>query len=227
MRGMREMEDPITLLTFHFENNRNELQAKPMGKYMRNLFPFLGIKTPERTKLLKPFYQQTGILKEPFQTQFVRQLWDMNEREYQYAAIDYISKSLKKVDKSHLPLFEELITSKSWWDTVDMLAQKPVGTIAKIHPEVIPETIEGWAYSEHLWLRRSAILFQLKYKEKTDEALLYRYIEQNADSGEFFIQKAIGWALREYSKTNPQSVKTFIETHSLPSLSIREGSKYL
>ena len=221
------MEDPITLLTFHFENSRNEQQAGPMAKYMKNLFPFLGIKKPEREKLQKSFFQQTGLLKEPFEPQFVLRLWDLSQREYQYTAMDYIGKSLKKIDKDHLPLFKELITIKSWWDTVDMLAQKPVGTIAKNHHEVIPETIEGWSSSDHLWLRRSAILFQLKYKEQTDEELLYRYIEQNADSSEFFIQKAIGWALREYSKTNPQSVKTFIETHFLARLSVREGSKYL
>lgn len=221
------MEQGIALLTFHFENNRNELQAGPMKKYMRDLFPFLGIKKPARSQLLKQFYQQTGILKEPFQSDFVIELWERAEREYQYAALDYIEKSLKKLSKEDLSLMESIITTKSWWDTIDTLASKPVGKIAKDHPEVIQETIEDWAYGEHLWLRRSAILFQLKYKEQTDEALLYRYIEQNAASKEFFIQKAIGWVLREYSKTNPQSVKQFIETHQLAALSVREGSKYL
>ena len=108
-----------------------------------------------------------------------------------------------------------------------MLASKPVGMIANSHPEVIKETIDDWAYGDHLWLRRSAILFQLKYKDQTNEELLYRYIEQNAESKEFFIQKVIGWVLREYSKLNPTSVKQFIETHSLSALSVREGSKYL
>ena len=122
---------------------------------------------------------------------------------------------------------EQLITKKSWWDTVDMLAQKQVGWIAKNHPEVIEETIEKWSVSDHLWLRRSAILFQLKYKENTNEELLYRYIIINAESEDFFIQKAIGWALREYSKTNPQSVRDFIANHQLAKLSVREGSKYI
>lgn len=131
------------------------------------------------------------------------------------------------MDNDHIPLLEWLITTKSWWDTVDALATKSVGAVAKKYPETIPETIEGWAYGEHLWLRRTAILFQLKYKAETDEELLYRYIEQNADSKEFFIQKAIGWVLREYSKTDPDSVRNFIETHPLAKLSIREGSKYL
>lgn len=226
-RWDKQVEQVIALLMFQFENNRNDLQAGPMKKYMRDLFPFLGIKKPERNQLLKQFYQQTGLLKESFQPEFVVELWERAEREYQYAALDYIEKSLKKLSKEELSLMERLITTKSWWDTVDVLAPKPVAKIAKDHPEVIQETIEEWAYGEHLWLRRSAILFQLKYKEQTDETLLYRYIEHNATSKEFFIQKAIGWVLREYSKTNPQSVKQFIETHQLPALSVREGSKYL
>ena len=217
----------IELLVHLFEANRNKENAIPMQKYMKNHFPFLGIKTPKRRELMKQFFQESGILKEGLQTNFIEALWKLEEREYQYAALDYIERSIKKLDKSHLPLFEKLITTKSWWDSVDALAPKPVGTIAASFPEIIPQTIEGWAYENHLWLNRAAILFQLKYKEKTDENLLYRYILQNKESKEFFIQKAIGWALREYSKTNPESVKQFIEANKLPNLSIREGSKYL
>jgi len=221
------MNEVLATLTFHFENNRNEQNAEPMKKYMKNLFPFLGIKTPERNKLTKLFYQQSGILKLDFQHDVVLELWQQPEREYQYAAIDYIGRSLKKLVKEDLPFFEKLITTKSWWDTVDMLEQKPVGTIAEKYPEVITESIDSWAISENLWLRRTALLFQLKYKGNTNEVLLYRYIESNAESKEFFIQKAIGWALREYSKTHPESVREFINSHSLAPLSIREGSKYL
>lgn len=217
----------IELLVELFEQNKNEEKALPMENYMKNHFSFLGIKTPERNKLMKQFFQESGILKKSFQSDFVISLWEKDEREYQYAALDYIGKSLKKIDKQHLPLMEQLIITKSWWDTVDMLAQKPVGIIASNHLEVIPETIESWAYGNHLWLRRTALLFQLRYKGQTDETLLYRYILQNKASKEFFIQKAIGWALREYSKTNPASVKAFIESVSLPSLSVREGSKYI
>jgi len=217
----------IQLVIDLFEQNRDKEKAISMENYMKNNFSFLGIKTPERNNLVKKFYQESGILKEEFRPDFIRTLWEMDEREYQYMALDYIDKSLKKLEKQQLSLMKYLITTKSWWDTVDILAQKPVGAIAAKYPEVIPETIEGFAYGEHLWLRRTAILFQLKYKEWTDEALLYRYILQNKDSKEFFIQKAIGWALREYSKTNPSSVKAFIQSNSLPSLSIREGSKYI
>ncbi|GAA0342415.1 DNA alkylation repair protein [Bacillus carboniphilus] len=210
-----------------FEANRNEENAVQMEKYLKDHFPFFGIKTPLRRELTKQFFRETGILKEPFQHEFVLELWGKNEREFQAVALDYISYYKKKLGKADLSLMETLITTKSWWDTIDMLAQHGVGKIAMDSPEVIPETIEGWAYGESMWLRRTAILFQLKYKEKTDENLLYRYIVENAGSKEFFIQKAIGWALREYSKTNAASVSKFIEENSLPNLSVREGSKYL
>ncbi|QED49808.1 DNA alkylation repair protein [Cytobacillus dafuensis] len=217
----------IQLLVDLFEQKRNREKAIPMENYMKNHFPFLGIKTPERNQLMKLFYQESGILKKSFQPDLVTALWEKDEREYQYAALDYIGRSLKKLDKQHLPLMKKLIMMKPWWDTVDLLASKPVGTIAANHPEVISEEIDTWAYGDHLWLRRTAILFQLKYKERTNEELLYRYIQQNKESKEFFIQKAIGWTLREYSKTNPTSVKAFIESTHLPKLSVREGSKYI
>lgn len=217
----------VHLLVHLFEANRNKENAIPMQKYMKDHFPFLGIKTPKRRDLIREFFQESGILKENFQPDFIEALWGLEEREYQYAALDYIVRSIKKLDKQHLPLFEKLIMTKSWWDSVDVLAPKPIGKIAASFPEVIPKTIEGWAYCDHLWLNRAAILFQLKYKERTDDKLLYRYILQNKKSKEFFIQKAMGWALREYSKTNPTSVKNFIESNELPKLSVREGSKYL
>lgn len=217
----------IALLTELFEENRNAENAGPMEKYMKGHFPFLGIKKPLRSELEKQFFKETEILKEPFNQDFVWGLWEKEEREYQYTALVYMEKLLSKLDKDDLPFMERLIMTKSWWDTVDAIAPKPVGTIAQVFPEVIEETINGWSVHEYLWLRRAAILFQLKYKEKTDEELLYQYISENASSKEFFIQKAIGWALREYSKTNPGSVGRFIEGHQLAPLSIREGSKYV
>lgn len=217
------MERVISL----FEAERDRDQAEPMMKYMKNQFPFIGIKSPARNQLMKKFYKESGILKERIQHSFVLDLWEKAEREYQYAALDYIGKSLKRFEKNDIILAEQLITSKSWWDTVDGLAPNLVAELATEYPEIIPETIEGWAFGDNLWLRRTAILFQLKYKEHTDDKLLYKYILRNADSKEFFIQKAIGWALREYSKTNQESVRDFILNNRLSKLSVREGSKYI
>ncbi|RKQ13164.1 DNA alkylation repair protein [Oceanobacillus bengalensis] len=219
--------DYVEILVALFEENRNAKNAISMDKYMRNQFPFIGMKTPKRRELMRQFYQETEILKEPLQPDFVLALWKKDEREFQNAALDYLDRMNKKLSKEHLPLMETLITTKSWWDTVDTLATKSVGKIAKEQPEVVAETIEGWAYCDVLWLQRTAILFQLKYKEHTDEKLLYRYILHHATSNEFFIQKAIGWALREYSKTNPESVKYFIRNNELAKLSIREGMKHI
>ena len=221
------MPTKIEKVTNLFEAYRNEREAGPMTKYMKNHFPFLGIKSPIRKELEKVFFKETGILKEPFDQEFILELWEMDEREYQYMALTYIEKSLKKLQKEDLALMERFVLEKSWWDTVDAIAAKAVGKIAEKFPEIIEETIDDWAEHDNMWLRRTAILFQLKYKEKTDEERLYRYIRSNSDSKEFFIQKAIGWALREYSKTNPSSVKQFINENSLAPLSVREGSKYV
>nr|WP_309099523.1 DNA alkylation repair protein [Fredinandcohnia onubensis] len=219
--------DVLNYLVTLFEKHSNPENAVPMQKYMKNHFPFLGIKTPLRRQLTRDFYKETGILKQDLNLELVTQLWMKDEREYQYTAQDYLVKSIKKINSSHLPFIEDLITTKSWWDTVDVLSPHLVGNIAKVTPNTIKEKIEGWAFGEHLWLKRSSILFQLKYKEETNETILYKYIKANANSKEFFIQKAIGWALREYSKTNPNSVRQFINETPLPKLSVREGSKYI
>jgi 3-methyladenine DNA glycosylase AlkD len=162
----------------------------------------------------------------PFNSDFVTGLWKKDEREYHYTAITYTGKFIKKLPKDVISFLEKLITTKSWWDSVDSIAPL-VGELARRYPEIIEENIDSWAVDDNFWLRRSAILFQLKYKQQTNEDLLYDYIVKNANSKEFFLQKAIGWALREYSKTNPVSVKAFIEGNELAPLSVREGSKYL
>jgi 3-methyladenine DNA glycosylase AlkD len=220
------MDTEIERVTAMFEENRNEDNAGPMSKYMKGHFPFLGIKSPLRKELEKQFFKETEILKSPFDQDFVRALWEKDEREYQYTAITYMGKFIKKLPKEVIHFLEGLITTKSWWDSVDSIAPL-VGELAWKYPEIIKESIDSWSVNEDFWLRRSAILFQLKYKQQTNEALLYEYIVKNADSKEFFIQKAIGWALREYSKTNHDSVKAFIGGNQLAPLSVREGSKYL
>ncbi|MBM7690609.1 3-methyladenine DNA glycosylase AlkD [Peribacillus deserti] len=208
------------------ENKKAENRV-PMENYMKNQFPFFGIKSPERKKIVSEFFKEAGMFKEPFSHQLVRELWSFPEREMQYAALDYSGKYTKKFAKEDILFFKELVITKSWWDTVDSIAPPIIGEIAMRFPEAADEYIENWAVDENMWLRRTAILFQLKYKNNTDVERLYRYIRLNADSKEFFIQKAIGWALREYSKTDPASVRRFIETTALAKLSIREGSKYL
>ncbi|PFA68108.1 DNA alkylation repair protein [Bacillus sp. AFS015802] len=217
-----EYADQLIALLKHHQNSANR---EAMEAYMRNQFEFFGIKTPERTALLRDFLKENG--KPPIEElpAIVRSLWSEPQRECQYVALSLLDKQSRYLVKEHLPLLEEMITDKSWWDTIDHIASNHVGRIFQTEED--DTYLEKWIHSDHMWLNRIAILYQLKYKEKTDEARLFRYISMHNQSKEFFIQKAIGWALREYSKTNPEAVEMFIETVELAPLSKREGLKHL
>ncbi|WP_025642087.1 DNA alkylation repair protein [Schnuerera ultunensis] len=208
-----------------FYNNRNEEQAIPMAKYMKNKFPFLGLKKPERNglskELLKVKRKDTNI-----DWNFVFKCYDMPEREFQYLAIDYMEKVKKLFTPDDMGNIERLLTTKSWWDSVDAI-NRIVGHVAMEYPEVKKDYLTKWIESNNIWLNRVSIIFQLKYKEKTDTQFLSKAILSNSETNDFFINKAIGWALREYSKTNKEWVKNFIHKNTLHPLSVREGSKYL
>jgi 3-methyladenine DNA glycosylase AlkD len=205
--------------------NRNEENRDAMENYMRNQFAFFGIKTPERTALLRDFLKKNGKPPVEDMTAIVRSLWSEPQRECRYAALSLLDKQAKYLSREHLPLLEEMILSESWWDTIDHIAPHLAG---RIHDkEGADDYLEKWIRSENFWLNRTAILHQLRYKEKTDENRLFRYILMHNESKEFFIRKAIGWALREYSKTNPKAVKEFIEREEISTLSKREGLKHI
>ncbi len=150
----------------------------------------------------------------------------MPEREFQYLAIDYMEKVKDLFTPEDMENIEKLLTTKSWWDSVDAI-NKVVGHIVMKYPQTKEDVILKWIKSDNIWLNRIAIIFQLKYKEKTDTVFLSNAILYNCETTEFFINKAIGWALREYSKTNKEWVKEFIDNNNLSKLSIREGSKYI
>lgn len=207
------------------EKNRNAENAAAMKKYMKDLFPFLGIKAPERRKLSRSFIKGFCTV-EDFKP-YVLNLWELPEREYQYVAVDFLVKKKKHLDTCDIDFIEYLVVTKSWWDTVDAIASHLVGAVFSKRPELIQKRGEDWLNSENIWLQRTMILFQLKYKEQTDEELLFSIIERTRHIEEFFIQKAIGWALREYSKTSPQAVDRFIGTRELSSLAKREGLKHI
>jgi len=154
-------------------------------------------------------------------------LWDLPHREYQKAALDILENVKKTLLPTDMEWLEKLIVTKSWWDTVDALAPNIMGYLFQTFPELIQQYPENWIESDNIWLQRSAILFQLKYKLETDDELLFRYILRRADSNEFFVQKAIGWVLREYAKTEPEKIRTFVEQHELKALSRREALKHL
>lgn len=193
---------------------------------MKYNFPFLGIKKPQRTSLQKDFIRQA---KKDMTADwnFIFELWDMPEREFHYLAQDLLIALSAGLTEKDLANVEKLIVSKSWWDTVDILSSNVAGKICMNYPELKKSFMDRWSKSSNMWLSRASILFQLKYRDKTDTALLEKIILENNGSGEFFINKAIGWALREYSKTNPAWVRDFLHNHELNSLSEREASKYI
>lgn len=207
------------------EENRNSGNAAAMKKYMKDLFPFLGIKAAERRELSRDFIKELCNV-EDFEP-VVLDLWALPEREYQYVAVDFLIKKKKYLDESHIDFIEYLLVTKSWWDTVDALASHLAGAVFSKRPELIQKQGKEWLNSENIWLKRTMLLFQLKYKERTNEELLFSIIEQTKHIEEFFIQKAIGWALREYSKTSLEAVRHFIDTHELSNLARREGLKHI
>ncbi len=210
-----------------FAAHANAEEAVSMKRYMRDQFDFLGIKTPLRRVLLREYLADRRPDIRDSLRPAVRSLWARPEREYQYAAVDLLDRFAGVLSPDDLPLLESLVTEKSWWDTVDALAARIIGAILLNCPATIHPNVSRWRTSDNLWIRRTAILFQLKFRDRTDERLLFEIIRENADSSEFFIQKAIGWALREYSKTEAESVRTFVRTERLAALSQREALKWL
>ncbi|WP_281357936.1 DNA alkylation repair protein [Sporosarcina jiandibaonis] len=209
-----------------FEANRNEEQAGPMAAYMKNRFTFLGIKSPLRKQLLREYFAEYA-LPEPDQLfEEVWKLYELPEREYHYAAIALLEKMKKHLTIEDLPELRTLIETKSWWDSVDSIAPKSVGDIVKANPARGEKVMLEWSRSDNMWTNRAAILSQLKFKQAMNTDLLFEIIRQHMGSNEFFIQKAIGWVLREYAKTNPDVVKAFVAEHPLKPLSKREAMKH-
>lgn len=209
-----------------FEKNANPANAGPMKKYMRDQFEYLGIKSPQFKALQADFIKQNGLPSITDLDVIVRELWDLPQREFQYLATSLIGKMETQLEADFIATLEYLITHKSWWDTVDTIAGHPVGIMFKRYPKVKAKYLKKWRKSENFWLRRTTLLFQLAYKEETDFELLCELIKENLGSNEFFINKAIGWALRQYAWTNPSAVKKFVKaTKELHPLSRREALK--
>lgn len=199
--------------------------AQPMSQYMRNQFPFLGIKTPERKALFRSYFTSNHPSVSHLD-RILHELWTLPEREYQYLAIDLLDKFSSKLPPDFTSTLQDLITTKSWWDTVDSIS-RTVGVQFQRYPESREEWLPQWRQADNLWLRRTAIIFQLNYKEKTDFPLLCEIVKENLGSKEFFINKAIGWALRQYARQDPAAVKRFSDKHALDKLSRKEALKHL
>lgn len=219
----REVKDKL-LASFY--QARDDDRAPQMEAYMRNQFAFLGIPSPKRKELSSEFIKLSKSDK-TVDWDFVFELWSMDEREFQIFATDYLRALQKFLTLDDVPKLRDLVLSKSWWDTVDSL-DKTIGNIQFPSSE-IDQIMLTWSTDDNFWLRRIAIDHQLLRKDKMKTDLLEQILVNNLHQSEFFINKAMGWILRDYSKTNPDWVSNFIERHrsGLSNLTIREASKYL
>lgn len=198
-------------------------RAKAMAAYMKGQFAFLGIPTPARRVAALPLMR--AFAGNPVDA--ARELWALPEREYQYVAVDLLRRQNKRLAAADLPALEALVQDKSWWDTVDGLAPT-IGAIVAREPQLV-RRMDALIESPDFWLRRIALLHQLDWKQDTDEARLFAYCLHCADEREFFIRKAIGWALRQYARTAPAAVRRFLDENreKLSGLSFREAAKHL
>lgn len=224
---MKRSEALTSIIVETFSKHRNEENREGMEAYMKHHFSFFGIKAPEQKQLLTPILKEYRDLSEAERFESVELLFQQKERECHYAGLTILDKGKKTASESSISFYKKLLMTHSWWDTVDTLAAKLCGTYFLTYSDQLVPVTKQWCQSENMWVRRSSLLHQLKFKEETNERLLFETIEALKNEREFFIEKAIGWALREYSKTEPEVVQRFIEKTDLRPLSRREGLKWM
>ena len=221
------MNDFVKILETEFERNANAEVALGQKAYMKNHFEFYGIKSPIRREIQKPFLKREFLPPKADLENIVKALWGKPQREFQYFSQEFAFKYVKQIGEGDIDLFEFMVLHKSWWDTVDYISPKLIGEYFKCYPAQRDKFVEKWIASENLWLQRSAILFQLNYKEELDTEFLTYVINSLLGSKEFFINKAIGWILRQYGKVNPDWVIGFANKTQLAKLSEKEALRLL
>lgn len=215
-------------LYIRMQFHANETNAPAMEKYMKNHFAYLGIKSPLQKTILKEFVKEKGMPAYSDIHHIVKELWLLPEREMQYCAIDLLVRLKKQWDESILALAEYMIITKSWWDTTDSISSGIIGEyLIKKDAKEINKYAQTLMTSGNMWLQRTSIIFQRKYKDKTDEKLLFSFCLKMQDSKEFFIRKGMGWALREYAYRQPEKVRNFVLAHPFSPLTQREALKHI
>ena len=220
------MHNYLIPLQNQLEQAANPDFAEQMQRYMKNHFEFFGIKQGPRRQLFKEYMTSSTLPNWDEVTEIVQEMYTQPYREYHYCAIELLMKYKKVWDYDTLSLMKWMVINNSWWDTVDYISADLIGVFFQKFPELMHENAKAWAQDKNLWLKRTSIIFQRKYKLKTDKTLLLENIEYNVHDKEFFIAKGIGWALREYGKTNPNWVKAIAESLPLQPLSKREALKH-
>jgi len=201
-------------------------RAEPMRAYMKDVAPFLGLTTPVRRAMSRTVVEGTPRPDEADCTAVALRCWRLPEREYQYFAVDYLRRHARVLSSGFLPVARHLVSTVPWWDTVDLLAAHVVGALVAADP-ALKADMDAWIVDDDLWIARTALLHQLRYKERTDTERLFTYCLHQSGHPDFFIRKAIGWALREYAKTDPEAVRGFLarEKGRFAPLSVREALK--
>lgn len=204
-------------------------KAAGMQAYMRTDMPFYGVQKPGRVEILRELVARFPVPDRESYQKLVLGLWDLPHREEKYLALGVARRFREHVTPLSLPLYRNLIVEGAWWDFVDEIATKLIRRLVVEQPGQTWPVVDLWIDDEDMWLRRSAILCQIGAKEDTDTDRLFGFCERRAFEGEFFIRKAIGWALREYAKTDPEAVAAFLASRRdrLSTLSYREASKHL
>lgn len=222
------LSDYVNKVKTFFERYQNPADAKAMAKYMKYNFQFLGITAPKRKELFKIFFNSFPIPAYDETKMLVKELFNLPEREYHYFAVHMLIKHKRKWSPTDIVFFESLILTKSWWDSVDLISSKIISPYFIKYPNLAAAMTDSWSRSKNIWLKRVSIIYQLAYKENTNTEILTNHILENAAHNDFFIQKAIGWALREYSKTDYRWALNFvIQNTTLKTLSKREAIKWI
>jgi 3-methyladenine DNA glycosylase AlkD len=211
-----------------FSSHGDSARAEQMSAYMKDHFPFLGITAPLRRQLAQAAITGLPRPDDSDLADLARTLWEKPAREYQYAAIDQLRKAAKRLPARFITEVRWMIVTKPWWDSCDPLASTVAGGIVKRFP-ASAWVMESWILDENLWLRRAALLHQLKWKDDCDPERLFRFCDITMEDKNFFIRKAIGWALRQHARVDPDEVSSFlVENRSrLSGLSFREAAKHL
>lgn len=221
-------EELMDRLTEAYTGARDSLRAMGAAAYMRDQFPFLGIAMPAARKLNRAVLAGLPAPTEAELGAVAAACWERPEREYQYFACDYLRAHVTVPGPDFIDVVRTLVVTKSWWDTVDPLATRFTGDLVRRHPSLVA-TMDAWSADENLWLVRTAILHQLHYGPATDTGRLFGYCTRQTGHRDFFVRKAIGWALRQYARTDPEAVRAYLTDHDgqLSRLSVREAAKHL
>ena len=213
-------------LTAAYGTAADPARAAAMRAYMKDVAPFLGIPTPDRRALSRTVLAGTPRPDEADCTAVALRCWELPEREYHYFAVDFLRRHAGRCTPAFLPVARHLVTTVPWWDTVDLLAAHVVGTLVAADPR-LKSDMDAWITDADLWVARTALLHQLRYKERTDADRLFAHCLLQSGHPDFFVRKAIGWALREYAKTDPEAVRTFLarERGRFAPLTVREALK--